>query len=171
MAQASAAERLARLEQGVTHCLNLLEQGQVDQARRVLASLAGDAAGPDFPVTAPDLSADLSDQELDSAFEAARPDPEQVVDADRVAQEAMREADRALAEERGLDAGPTFETRTMADLLEQQGDSGGATRIRERIEKAVSDGTAPAPAGTPKRRRAVSELERWLDNLRVQERR
>ncbi len=92
MAHASAAERLARLEQGVAQCLNLLEQGQVDQARRVLASLAGDAGGPEFPVTALDLSADLSDQELDSAFEAARPDPEQVVDADRVAQEPREQS-------------------------------------------------------------------------------
>lgn len=171
MAHASATERLARLEQGVAHCLNLLEQGQVDQARRVLASLAGGAAGLELPVTAPELAADLSDEELDSAFEVAEPDLEQVMDADRVAQEAMREADRALAEERALEPGPAFETRTMADLLEQQGDSGGATRIRARIENAASDGTAPAPAGPPKRRGVVSELERWLDNLRVQERR
>ncbi len=171
MAHASAAQRLARLEQGVAHCLNLLEQGQVDQARRVLASLAGDAAGPEFPVTAPDLSADLSDQELDSAFEAARPDPEQVVDADRVAQEAMREADRALAQERALDLDRTFETRTMADLLEQQGDARSATRIRERLESGASDGPAPAQTGRPSRQRIVAQLERWIGNLREQERR
>ncbi len=171
MAHASAAERLARLEQGVAQCLNLLEQGQVDQARRVLASLAGDAAAPELPVTAPDLSTDLSDQELDAAFEAARPDPEQVVDADRVAQEAMREADRALAQERALDLGPSFETRTMADLLEQQGDARGATRIRERLETAASVDPAPAQAGRPRRQRVVSNLERWLDNLQERDRR
>lgn len=168
MAQASATERLARLEQGVAHCLNLLEQGQVDQARRVLASLAAGAAGRELPVTAPELAADLSDQELDSAFEVAQPDLDQVMDADRIAQEAMREADLALAGERALEPAPTFETRTMADLLERQGDAGGATRIRERIENAVSTATAPGP---PKRPRVVSELERWLENLRVQERR
>ncbi len=169
MAHASAAERLARLEQGVAQCLNLLEQGQVDQARGVLVSLAGDAGGLELPETAPDLSADLSDQELDSAFEAARPDPEQVVDADRVAQEAMREADRALAQERAMNLGPSFKTHTMADLLERQGDARGATRIRERLESAASDG--PAQAGPPSRQRVVSKLERWLHNLQERERR
>ncbi len=171
MAHASAAERLARLEQGVARCLNLLEQGQVDQARGVLASLAGGAVGLELPETAPDLSADLSDQELDSAFEAARPDPEQVVDADSIAQQAIRDADRALEQERALELDPSFETRTMADLLERQGDARSASRIRERLESDASDGPAPAQTGRPSRQRVVAQLERWIGNLREQERR
>lgn len=171
MAHASAAERLARLEQGVAHCLTLLEQGQVDQARRVLASLSGAAGDLDAPVTAPDLAADLSDQELDSAFDAARPDPEQVVDADRVAQEAMREADRELAQESARDLAPAFETRTMADLLERQGDAEGATRIRNRLGSDASNRPEPAGSAPAGQQRVVSNLERWLENLQEQEKR
>ena len=155
----------------MARCLNLLEQGQVDQARGVLASLAGGAAGPELPETAPDLSAVLSDHELDRAFEAARPDPEQVVDADSIAQQAIRDADRALEQERALELDPSFETRTMADLLDQQGDARGATRIRDRLETAASVGPAPAQTGRLSRQQIVSQLERWLDNLQKRERR
>ena len=167
MAHASATERLARLEEGVVRCLRMLEQGRIDETRRALEALTGGAVTPE----ASELTDGVTDQELDSAFAAAQPDLEQVVDADRVAQEAMREADRALALERGLEVAPAFETRTMADLLEQQGDAESATRIRARLEDSELERPAILQPERPTRQRVVSKLETWLVNLREQERR
>jgi hypothetical protein len=57
-----------------------------------------------------------------------------------------------------------FATRTMAELLERQGDREGAARIRSRIERSR---TLPAaPSAADRRRQLLNELERWLVNLR-----
>jgi hypothetical protein len=84
----------------------------------------------------------------------------------------MRQADEALGEDLAPDeVGTAFATRTMADLLERQGDAEGAARIRAGLEDVVaaapvdhpvSEGT---PGGRPSRRQVIARLERWLQNL------
>jgi tetratricopeptide (TPR) repeat protein len=159
------AERAARaglerapsaLRLRVVLALALLEQGRADAAKRELEHSLG--ASAEFPT-------ELSEQEFEAAFESAEPEAENLVDADRVAEQALREAELGPADEIGpAGADSVFATRTMAELLERQGDREGAARIRSRIERAR---TAPsAPSATDRRRQLVRELERWLVNLR-----
>ena len=66
-----------------------------------------------------------------------------------------------------------FATRSMAELLEQQGDPGGAAQIR-----ATLDGAPVAPSDVHEsesgdeawRQNTVQVLESWLQNLRGVER-
>jgi hypothetical protein len=168
----SAEERLAQLEKAVARSLVLLELGEMQEARRELER----ALAPRGPSGVPPLaefSEGVSDLELDHAFEAAEPQTDQMLDADSVAQVAMRQADEALDGDRAPDElGSTFATRTMADLLERQGDAEGAARIRAGladaaaaapVEHPMSEGT---PGGRPSRRQVIARLERWLGNLR-----
>jgi hypothetical protein len=168
----SAEERLAQLEKAVARSLELLETGETQEARleleRALAPGAVSAAAP-----LAEFSGGVSDQELDHAFEAAEPEMDQMLDAERVAQVAMRQADEALGAELAPDeVGTAFATRTMADLLESQGDAQGAERIRAGLgadpapaplDHPVSEGR---PGGRPSRQQVISTLERWLENLR-----
>jgi hypothetical protein len=160
------AERLAReglerdpdaLPLRVALALALLDQQRVNAAREELdRGLAG----------AVELPGELFDQELEEAFERAEPEAEQLMDADRVAERALREAELGPADEISPPPTPAspFATRTMAELLERQGDRAGAARIRRRLEPSRS---APAGAATgDPRGRIVHELERWLANLR-----
>jgi hypothetical protein len=157
----SDAERLARLEKAALRCLELFDAGRSDEARRELAEAVGvlraDAA----------LAGDVTDLELDHAFERAQPVADEVIDADRVARQAIREVDRALLEESGAQP---FATGTMAELLERQGDLEGARRIRDTL--AHRDGrseTRPGSARRPERARVVARLETWLANVRREE--
>jgi len=175
--------------------LSLLDQGdaaQIAEARALLqtltervleaqgitaASLTNVAdTGPSFQAPVPDLAElpencfddTLSDQEIDLAFEDAETDPDHVIDADHVAQQAMRQVDGALDEDLLSTPAAPFATRTMAELLERQGDSERASRIRAALD------SAPGPAkhlsdedvGQGRRKRLIMELEGWLDNLR-----
>jgi hypothetical protein len=91
-----------------------------------------------------------------------------VIDADRVAEQALREAELGPADEISPPgaADSPFATRTMAELLERQGDRAGAERIRSRLGRSRE---APAGASASDRRgRVVRELERWLANLRME---
>ena len=160
------AERLARrgLEQDpgslrlrVALALALLDQRRADAAREELERVLAAAA---------ELPAELSEQELEEAFERAEPEAEQLMDANRVAEQALREAELGPADEispPGAGDSP-FATRTMAELLERQGDRAGAARIRSRLEGSRGP-SAGAPA-TDSRGRVLRELERWLVNLR-----
>ena len=140
----------------VVLCLTLLDLGRYDEAREVLAQRADRIHGAYFG--AHPFSADLSAGELDRAFERAEPERDSLVDADRVAQTAMREAE--------LDApelpGPAYVTATMAELLAKQGDGAGAARIRESLAERAPQ---PAPHPLPRRQRRET-LARWLQNLR-----
>ncbi len=150
MIEESAEERLAQLEKAMARSLELLGLGEMQEARRELERALAPAGPSGVPPLA-EFSEGVSDQELDHAFEEASPETDQMLDADRVAQVAMRQADEALGEDLAPDeVGTAFSTRTMADLLEEQGDPEGAARIRASLEDA-----AEAPP-----------LERWLDNLR-----
>jgi hypothetical protein len=168
----SAEERLARLEKAVARSLELLGTGETQKARLELER----ALAPGGPSAAPPLAAfsgGVSDQELDHAFEAAEPETDQMLDADRVAQVAMRQADEELGEDLAPDeVGTAFATRTMADLLERQGDEEGAERIRAGLADEVGAGpldhpvSEGRPGGRPSRHQVISTLERWLENLR-----
>jgi hypothetical protein len=183
------ADRLARLEQAALRCLELLEAGRSEEARRVLAAAVRRPA-------AARGGEELADLELERAFERARPVAEEGVDAERVAplamrevervaQPAMREADREPAARPAAPPAP-FATRTMAELLERQGDATGARRIRDALaarearsearpaREAGSEAAPPrenrsgprAVAGRRDRARVLATLERWLENVR-----
>ena len=152
--------------------LAFLDQKRPDEARAVLEPLAmallvrhglDEADAPPPPRGPAELQAPgehaVSDAELDEAFEAARPERENMIDADSVAQQAIRAADRELAHELKAPASPPFATHTVADLLEGQGDPATARRIRAAID---SSGDV-----VDRRREAlIGELEHWLENLR-----
>jgi hypothetical protein len=161
-------ERLARLEKAVVSSLELLERGLVQEARLELARAA---AASQVPPPA-EFSEGVSDQELERAFETAEPELDGMLHADRVAQIAMREADEALAAELAPgEVGTAFETQSMADLLERQGDAASAGRIRARLAQPlepapVAVGAKGARTGRPGRQQVIATLERWLENLR-----
>jgi hypothetical protein len=156
---ASSDARLVRLEKAVLRSLELLDEGRIEEARDALLGVAPTAGLP-----APEPSGAITDQEFDSAFEHAEPETDRMLDANQVAQVAIRQADRALdAEDLSPDrVGASFATATMAELLEQQGDGAGASRIRESL---VESSAEPGPA-RPGRRDVIQTLERWLENLR-----
>ena len=161
-----------RADARVVLALALLDQKRPDDAREVLEPLAMALLArhgldeADVPLareepTEPSAPGEpaVSDAELDEAFEAARPERENMIDADSVAEQAIRAADRELAQELGAPTAAPFATHTVADLLENQGDPDSAQRIR-----AVID-----PSGDivdPRREALIEELECWLENLR-----
>ena len=168
-----------RAEGRVVLALALLDQGRVDEAHGVLSPVAdklladhgveapGPSAGarsPEPPEAAPATPAfedAFTDTEIEIAFDGAETDRDQVIDADHVAQQAMRQVDEGFSEDLVAGAESPFATRTMADLLERQGDVERAGQIR-----AVLGGVESQAAGRDDRQRIVGELERWLENLR-----
>jgi hypothetical protein len=165
------------LEGSVALALALLDQGRVGDARRELASRAaesltargfGGSGSPTseavaIPAISSDFGVEVTEGELERAFDAAETDPDQVVDADRVAQDAMRQADLEDPEALGAVSDPMFATRTMADLLDRQGDPDTAARIRSALE---ANAGAPPSGDRYRRERIIATLESWLANLR-----
>ncbi len=164
-------------------CLALLDRGRRDEAYAELEGVAAAVWAARRPSGS--FGDDLSERELDHAFSRAETDPREVIDADRVALEAIREArlDRpeGLAPEASEgEPGPafadspraTYATATMAELLERQGDDRAASRIRASLGPAPADESEAAGEGLfpldgpDARRRRVATLERWLRNLR-----
>jgi hypothetical protein len=167
------AERVARrglerdphaLRLRVALALALLDQRRSDAAREVLEPVFGAEAGPQRPP-------DVSEQELEEAFAQAEPEADQLIDANRVAEQALLHTELGPADEIAP-TGPSgaFATRTMAELLERQGDRAGAARIRARLAGRPEPARAqPTTAtGAERRRRVVAELERWLANIRME---
>lgn len=156
--------------------LILLGQGRYDEALAAFESVAADVLAN----AAGDASAledsGPSDVELERAFEQAVPDDELLVTPDRVAEEAVERVDASAdeqltehAESDEVGTGGTFVTRTMADVLERQGDEAGAARIRAMLaasEGAVDADAAVEDAGDAWRQQTISVLESWLQNLR-----
>ncbi len=182
MTETATRERLHRLEASVARSVDLLEVGRVEEAREeLLRAVAADAVPAAAPTDEP-----LSEQEFERAFDAAEPEVDQMIDADRVAQVALRQAgadelhvegegeDDLAAEEGALPEG--FATATMAELLERQGDTDGASRIRAALSTAPPGQGPPAledaspegdvEASRPSRGRVIRTLERWLENVR-----
>jgi hypothetical protein len=170
------AERLLRSElddqpdcaEGVlVLALVLLDRNQGEEARGVLerwanATLGEEAAGgSDTSEIFPDH---VSESELESAFEVAETNPEEMFDADAIAQRAMRETESEFSEDLASPSS-SFATRTVAELLEKQGDDRGASRIR-----AIVDSPARTEPGVETSRdrqdQTIEQLERWLVNLR-----
>lgn len=107
------------------------------------------------------LAADVSEGELESAFAAAEPEIAQMITPDSIAEEAALLADPAPDERSPLASSGAFATRTMAELLERQGDRRGAARIRAALgEPEAREATAPDNAA------AIAALEHWLENVR-----
>lgn len=150
----------------VVRALALLDQGRADAARDLLAGALA-AAGPDFEAFDRPAGAAF-DAELDSAFEDARPETDAMIDADGIAFEAMRRARLDEPESVSLPAPDSpFHTRTMADLLERQGDRESAHAIRAALGATASDAPAAARAlDAATRARTIQTLERWLARLR-----
>lgn len=145
-----------------TAALAALDLGRDAEARRLLEALvepfAGESAlGPDA----------IADAELEDAFAEAEPEAEAMRDANQLAYDAIRAA--ALDAPEGVapaDPGSPFHTRTMAALLERQGDRLAAASIRSALEQREhADEDAPVRGGS---RRAdwIRTLERWLERTR-----
>ncbi len=177
VARAGLERRPDALAGRVALGLALLDLGRQDEARaeleRVLASV------PDHPLARAGLEAKaepppapevlegealLADPidggEIEAAFEDATSEPEHMVSADSVAEDAIRRvdaaADEGLCEEDAV--GLPVATATVADLLESQGHDDDARAMRAEID----------PAATPpdERARVLATLDRWLANLR-----
>jgi len=181
------AERVARqglerkpgsAEGSVALGLALLDQGRDEEARQVLETLVSEAFAvlglprAPSPAAVPlrsqpmgPLGAALTAPELDRAFAAAETDLDQLIDADHVAEEALRRADPTPVEVTASAPESPFATHTVADLLERQGDLEAASLLRASLRDVDRNGAALAAAGS-RRQRAIAKLERWLENLR-----
>lgn len=168
------------LEGALLLALTLLDQGRVEAARETLADCASQCLAERLPVAdapadvAPpttggpmDFGVDVSEGEIESAFDAAEPVLDELIDADRVAEEAMRGASLDEPEDLGgVAEDPIFATRTMAELLERQGDSQGASRIRSNIDAREESAAAARSNELGEKKRIIATLESWLANLR-----
>ena len=181
--RAAEAERVARqglerkpgsAEGSATLALALLDQGREQEARRVLEARIGDAFAeldpPRIPVPAtPDpaevFGGSLTEPEFERVFAAAETDREQLIDADRVAEEALHRVHPAPVDEIAASAESPFATHTVANILESQGDPQAASLLRASLTRGDDGGAAPA-AGGGGGRRAIAKLEQWLENLR-----
>jgi tetratricopeptide (TPR) repeat protein len=155
--------------------LALLDLGRLDEARaeleRVLSSvpdhplaLAGLEASDTAPAAAPAaedaFAGSFDGDEIDAAFEDARPEEDQMISADSVAASAIRaaeldgsdEGDPGWTDDEGHEDIPVS-TRTVADLLERQGHDQDAHAMRAELDGG-------------QRQQILATLERWLDNLR-----
>ena len=158
LADATASEA-ARVVLGLV----LLDQDRIEEAQRELAKLAAGWLGAQGIDTASgEFYGELTEQELESAFAGAETDRDEVIDADRVAHDAIRETDGGMGEKLAELPSDTFTTQTMANLLERQGDAAGASRIRA----ALDVGEAVSEAGFDPRQKVIVVLEDWLANLR-----
>jgi tetratricopeptide (TPR) repeat protein len=171
--------------------LALLDLGRLDEARtelrRVLDmvpdhTLAASALGSttpseyaalgDIPTSAGPLS-DLAEDELESAFEGAEAQADEMLSANRVVEAAVRDIEKDEPEGvETFDVASPFATPTVADLLERQNHGEQARALRESIERsAAPEGRAADPGGSLPdalydRARVRATLERWLENLR-----
>ena len=171
------AERVARegLERRPGHlagrvalALALLDLARVPEARRELERVLGEV--PDHPVARAAYGAtgdlddsldELEDRELDGAFASAEPDLDEMHDANALAARAVRAADLDAPEGFLADPASPFATRTVVELLEQQGHGAEAAALRRTLDRPGDGGPDDA-----ERERVLATLERWLDNLR-----
>jgi hypothetical protein len=168
------AEQLARsgldehpdsAEGALVMALVLLDQSREEEARRVIADWADTNLGvevTDESVSGEAFGVEVSDGELEVAFESAETDREEVIDADAIAQQAVSETEFDLEDE-FVSPNSSFATRTVADLLAQQGDEQRASQIRAMMDSPASD-TVPKTRG--RNARKIERLEHWLVNVR-----
>ena len=132
------------------------------------------------------FAADVAPEEIEQAFEHARSEPDEMLSANRMAEEVLLEhvpADEQedLADAFDVESAEPYRTQTMASLLERQGDHSGAQAIRETLdgpapggddlalatEATLQAGAAGEAEAAPRTRRSqiLSTLESWLNNL------
>lgn len=170
----------------VALALALLEQGRLDEARVELAGAVGRAVEAEAPargqvpvveivaddgprpvgvaarssevVLDPELAM-VGDAELERAFEEAEAEAEHMFDAERVAVATARSIDHDEPEGL-LTAEPEspFATATVADLLERQGHTAEARRLRDVLGARAPQATPRESAGEG----VIPTLERWL---------
>jgi tetratricopeptide (TPR) repeat protein len=195
----SEAERIAReglrlhpdrLAGRVALGLALLDQDRTEEARSILerildavpdhpiarAALEGEAEEP-VQALSPSPGAEagealdaIDDAEFEQAFEEAQADPDGMLDASRTAMRGIELGPEEEPEPLSAPDSP-FATRTVADLLESQGDAERAADLRERLEREPAPGAkhgADPVAVMPRHTERVRKtLERWLENLRT----
>ena len=81
-----------------------------------------------------------------------------------MAEAALHGADSASLDEIAPSGKSPFATQTVADLLEQQGDSEGARQLRTSL--AQGDGADSPAVASASGQEFIATLERWLGNLR-----
>jgi hypothetical protein len=84
-----------------------------------------------------------------------------MITPDSIAEEAALRADATPEPHSPLASSGAFATRTMAELLERQGDRRGAARIRAALGESEA-----AEEQTMNNAAAIAALERWLENVR-----
>lgn len=144
--------------------LALLDQDRDDDARRVIERWADTNLGvevTDNSTSDADFDGEVSDGELETAFASAETDRDEVIDADAIAQQAMLDAKIDPADE-FTSPDSSFATRTVADLLSQQGDEDGASRIRAMVDSTTGDSEVATRDSKAKK---IARLERWLSNI------
>ena len=175
LAEAALVEEPYELSGRLVLALACLDLSDPESARRALepavASWSLDTPQPLALGPAPreafavqsDPLADLAENELERAFAHAESEPAEVWTTDRAAEAALRAVERGEPEGVQLDEPESpFATETVAQLLEQQGEPVRAQAIRRVLE----GGADALPLGADERKRWMSTLERWLDNLR-----
>ena len=194
-AEAGLAEAPIEARGRIALALALIDLGDVARAHRELAAalvagskivdpLAGLAVVPDSS-----FDGTLADDELERAVAEAESRPEEMMDANRVVEQALRAAELDSPEmDFDVTSHPTYATESMASLLDEQGRRAEASALRETLSaNAASDSGLHAASAIPiayadssgweeagvgpdhaKRLRVVATLEGWLHNLRRQ---
>ena len=184
MTNAEAAVGATTLERKrIARALALLDAGEIDLAREELRdALAAPAVlAPPFAPIAPIASSEefgdaVEDDELDRAIASAETNPDEMLSANTVVAKTLASHDAVESDESfDFSEHPTYATRTMAALLEGQGRTRDADRVRARlpvthgideVRFAAIDAMPSFGAGDAERLRIVATLESWLHNIR-----
>jgi len=147
-----------------TAALAALELGRDAETRTLLEAMVAPVASVAEP-----LSIDaIEDDELENAFAEAEPEAAAMRDANDLAFDAMRAA--SLDAPEGVAVAKVdspFQTRTMAALLERQGDAAAAHTIRSAIATREGAEVRESLHGGGRRRGdRIRVLERWLERTR-----
>lgn len=195
--RADVAERVAReglderpdfVAGRVALSLALLDQGRVDEARgelvRVLEMIPDHAlavgalrrASPEALGGIAELGGgaeplgDLAEDELESAFQDAEAQTDEMLSANRVVAAAVHGVEQDEPEGvMPFPADSPFATETVADLLEKQEHHGEARAMRDALDRSaarVRDSDVELQDAMNHRARVIATLERWLENLR-----
>ena len=151
-------------EGALVMALVLLDQNRAEEARRVIEAWADTNLGvevTDALVSGESFGGEVSEQELEIAFESAETDRDQVIDADTIAQQAVSETEIDSADE-FASPDSSFATRTVADLLAQQGDEQQASQIRAMMDSSANDTVVKTG---DRNARKIERLQRFLISI------
>ena len=151
-------EQIDRIVARVSAALDRLREGDSKGAEQELEG-ALEHAGP------------IADDEIDRAFASAETNPDEMVDANDIAEKAMEATLGPDAMDEPVPSfapaqHPTYATETMANLLERQGDADGAEAIRSTLDAPDPPGPLPEVTAMDVAQEQLMELERWLRNVR-----